>query len=183
MSTIKKTTVKKTNVKNTATETPAAVVKTTVKKEAVKAPAKVTAKKEVTATPVAKKVTEKAPVTAVKPAVKATTVKATTPKAETKTTAKAKTATKKITFSLPAAAVNQAKKVGLVGDFNGWDVNKPIELKKQKDGSFATTLDLNTGSEYQYRFLINGEVWENDWKADKYVPTPFGTFNSVITVA
>lgn len=174
MSSIKKTTVKKTNVKNTATETPAAVVKTTVKKAEVKAPAKVTAKKEVVATPVAKKVTEKAPVSAVKPAVKATPAKV---------TAKAKTTTKKITFSLPTEAVNQAKKVGLVGDFNGWDVNKPIELKKQKDGSFATTLELATGSEYQYRFLINGEVWENDWKADKYVPTPFGTFNSVVTVA
>lgn len=164
MATIKKTTVKKTTVSKVAAEKKATPVNTTVTKAVEKTPA-------VKAAVVTKTATKT-------PAVKVEAVKTTAKPAAAK-----KAATKKIAFSLPQPAVAQAKKVGLVGDFNGWDVNKPVELKKQKDGSFATTIELATGREYEYRFLINGEVWENDWKADKYVPTPFGTFNSVVTVA
>ena len=115
---------------------------------------------------------------------------ATTKKATTKTTAKAVTASKttatdtdtstKITFSLPKEAVGIAKTVALVGDFNNWDINNGIALTKQKDGSFATTLELATGKAYQYRFLINGEIWENAWNAPEYVASPFGVDNSVV---
>lgn len=114
----------------------------------------------------------------------------TTKKTTTKTTAKAVTASKtttkntdtttKITFSLPKEAVGMATTVALVGDFNNWDINNGIALKKQKDGSFATSLELATGKEYQYRFLINGEIWENAWNAPKYVASPFGVDNSVV---
>jgi 1,4-alpha-glucan branching enzyme len=74
----------------------------------------------------------------------------------------------KVTFELPAEAVNGAKVVSLVGEFNDWDVTAQ-PLKKQKDGSYKTTLELPLGSEYQYRFVIDGATWENDWAADKYV--------------
>ena len=55
-------------------------------------------------------------------------------------------------------------------------------LAKQKDGSFKTAVELEKGRSYEYRFLINGEKWENDWAAEAYAPTPFGAFNSVVTV-
>lgn len=96
-----------------------------------------------------------------------------------KTTKKTATTTK-VTFTLPAEAVQTAQSVAVVGEFNNWDILNGVELKKQKDGSFSTTLELEVGKEYQYRFLINGEVWENAWNAPKYVETPFGTFNSVV---
>ena len=86
----------------------------------------------------------------------------------------------KATFSLPAEAVAAAKKVELVGDFNNWDAEAGISMKKQKD-VFKTTLDLETGKEYEFRYLLDGEVWENDWAADKYVATPFGVENSVVS--
>ena len=54
-------------------------------------------------------------------------------------------------------------------------------MKKQKDGSFAVTLNLAKDSEYQFRYLINGSEWHNDWEADKYVPNPFSGDNSVVT--
>ena len=45
------------------------------------------------------------------------------------------------------------------------------------------TVKLETGKEYQFGYLIDGKVWENDWAADKYVPNNF-TFedNSVVAV-
>lgn len=74
----------------------------------------------------------------------------------------------KVTFELPAEAVNGAKAVALVGEFNEWDASAQ-PLKKQKDGSFKATVELPVGAEYQYRFVLDGETWENDWAADKYV--------------
>jgi hypothetical protein len=53
-------------------------------------------------------------------------------------------------------------------------------MEKLKDGRFKLTIDLDTGKEYQYRYLINGSEWHNDWEADKYVPNPFSGDNSVV---
>lgn len=103
----------------------------------------------------------------------------TAPKTATKKATAAKSTTK-VTFSLPKEAVTVAKTVAVVGEFNNWDIQNGVELKKQKDGSFKTTLELEAGKEYQYRFIINGEVWANAWDAPKYVPTEFGVENSVV---
>ena len=73
----------------------------------------------------------------------------------------------KVTLSLPKTAVKGAKKVELVGDFTDWD--KGIKMTKQKDGSFKTSVELAPEKEYQFRYLIDDKMWENDWKADKYV--------------
>lgn len=87
-----------------------------------------------------------------------------------------------VTFQLPAEAAPKAEKVTLVGDFNGWD-KIATEMKKLKTGVFKATVKLETGKEYQFRYLIDGETWENDWEADKYVPNEL-TFeeNSVVAL-
>ena len=103
----------------------------------------------------------------------------TAPKATTKKAAAAKSTTK-VNFTLPQEAVASVKTVAVVGEFNNWDIANGVELKKQKDGSFKTTLELETGKEYQYRFLLNGEIWANAWDAPKYVATEFGVDNSVV---
>jgi 1,4-alpha-glucan branching enzyme len=84
----------------------------------------------------------------------------------------------KVTFSLPAAV--QAETVFLVGDFNGWD-EATTPMKKQKDGSFSVTLNLEKGQHFQFRYLVNGTEWHNDWEADKYVPNPYSGDNSVVS--
>jgi 1,4-alpha-glucan branching enzyme len=76
----------------------------------------------------------------------------------------------KVTFSLPADAAADAKNVALLGDFNNWDSQDATSLKKQKDGSFKATLELQPGREYQFRYCIDGEKWVNDTQADKFVP-------------
>ncbi|QJW88541.1 glycoside hydrolase [Spirosoma taeanense] len=74
----------------------------------------------------------------------------------------------KVTFELPADAVNGAKTVALAGEFNNWDATAQV-LKKQKDGSYKTTVELPVGNEYQYRYILDGATWVNDSAADKYV--------------
>jgi 1,4-alpha-glucan branching enzyme len=87
----------------------------------------------------------------------------------------------KATFTLPAEVVGEAKNVAIVGDFNNWDVKNGVKMKKQKDGAFKASVELETGKEYQFRYLIDGATWTNDWAADKYVPSPFGVENSVVS--
>ena len=88
----------------------------------------------------------------------------------------------KVTFRVPSEAAKDANTVHIVGDFNNWDIYA-TPLKKLKDGSFTVTLDLEKDKEYQFRYLIDETTWENDWSADKYVPTPFGNAeNSVVVV-
>ena len=78
----------------------------------------------------------------------------------------------KVTFELSAEAANGAEKVWLAGDFNSWS-SLDTPMKKNKDGSFSVQLTLETGNEYQFRYLLDGKKWENDWNADKYIPAPY----------
>jgi len=95
---------------------------------------------------------------------------------------KGKSSLCRVTFSIPKGAVKSAKKVTLVGDFNNWDTHA-TPMKKQKDGSFSVSINLEKGREYQFRYLIDGKTWENDWVADKYVATVYGgAENSVVVV-
>ena len=88
----------------------------------------------------------------------------------------------KVTFRVPAEAARDANTVHIVGDFNSWDIYA-VPLQKLRDGTFKVTLELEPNHEYQFRYLIDENTWENDWDADKYVPTPFGNAeNSVVVV-
>jgi len=88
-----------------------------------------------------------------------------------------------VTFNLPAEAVHGGQSVMLLGDFNEWSVTNGIVLKQKKDGSFEAKLKLETGQRYEFRFLVDGERWENAWDADDYVPSPYeGIDNGVVEV-
>jgi len=91
---------------------------------------------------------------------------------------------KKVTFSLSAAIVGEATSAILLGEFNNWDANNGITLKKQKDGSLKATASLEAGKSYQYRYLLNDGRWVNDERAENYVhASGFAVENCVITVA
>lgn len=83
------------------------------------------------------------------------------------------------TFRLPREAAPKAREVTIVGDFNNWDKEATL-LKKLENGDFTITLDLDPGKEYHFRYLIDGKIWENDWRADKYVKNPYGVEDSVV---
>jgi 1,4-alpha-glucan branching enzyme len=88
----------------------------------------------------------------------------------------------KVTFRIPKEAAKTAKRVHVVGEFNNWSIDA-TPMKNLKNGSFTVTLDLDLNREYQFRYLIDDSNWENDWEADKYVPTIYGDCeNSVVAV-
>ena len=85
----------------------------------------------------------------------------------------------RVWFYLPADV--DAEIATLVGDFNNWDeTSHPMKMKS--DGTFYIALTLDTGFDYQYRYYLDGERWENDWHADYYAPNDMGTENSVVSV-
>lgn len=83
----------------------------------------------------------------------------------------------KVTF-YTAPELN-AEQVALVGDFNNWDA-QATQMEPLKDGRFKVTIELDLGNEFQFRYLVDGKDWHNDWEADKYVPNPFSGDNSVV---
>ena len=84
-----------------------------------------------------------------------------------------------VTFTLPSEV--GAGHVALCGDFNNWTAGN-IALNRGGDGSWQTTVPLEPGHSYRYRYLLDGERWENAWQADRYEPNPFGSTNSVVIV-
>ncbi len=82
----------------------------------------------------------------------------------------------RVTFSMPAAI--WADTIYLVGDFNNWDKTAtPLRLGEQ---NWSVSLELEVDRAYQYRYLVNGSDWYNDWRADRYEPNEFGGDNSVV---
>ena len=85
----------------------------------------------------------------------------------------------RVTFVLPSDV--SAKKAAVCGEFNDWNA-KSHPMKRRTDGSFSTTVTLPAGRDYRFRFLLDGERWENAWQADAYLPNEFGTEDSVVRV-
>jgi len=87
-----------------------------------------------------------------------------------------------VTFSVRPEEAGGAESAALVGDFNDWDA-AATPMKRTKAGAFEVTVSLERGRDYQFRYMLDGARWDNDWHADKYVPTPFGdSENGVVIV-
>ncbi len=91
--------------------------------------------------------------------------------------ANAKNNTVKVTFKLPAEAVQENGAV--VGEFNGWDPAQ-TPLKFVKSGQvWKAEATVEGGKSYQFRYFVDG-TWRNDESADDYVPNEFFSENSVV---
>jgi len=88
----------------------------------------------------------------------------------------------KVTFRLPQKRTNEIEEACVVGEFNQWST-EATPMKKMKNGNFQVTVDLDSGREYQFRYLIDGHFWQNDEQADKRIPNNYsGDDNSVVTL-
>ncbi len=85
----------------------------------------------------------------------------------------------KVTFY--TAPELDAENVALVGDFNEWD-ERATSMKPLKDGRFKATVELPVDQRFQFRYLVDRQVWRNDWAADRYIPNPFSGDNSIVEV-
>ena len=75
-------------------------------------------------------------------------------------------------------AADSASKVALAGEFNKWNPLKMNYVKKDK--VFRAKVRLPNDSSFRFKYLLNNQIWENDHKADAYVPNDFGTEDSVV---
>lgn len=84
----------------------------------------------------------------------------------------------RVTFELPSSIAAQT--VHVVGDFNDWNRHSHALTRANPDDDWRLVIELETGKAYQFRYLIDGTTWQNDWHADRYEPNPFGGENSVL---
>jgi len=82
-----------------------------------------------------------------------------------------------ITFELPASA--GASAANLCGDFNDWSA-EATPMTRLAGGGFRVTVPLAMGRRWRFRYLLDGDRWENDWAADDYEPNAFGGQDSVV---
>ena len=87
----------------------------------------------------------------------------------------------KVTFTVGKDECKDTEFIYLAGDFNQWS-STATPLKKQKDGSFTTTVELPVDQEIQFRYLYDGKYWENDWEADSYVPSYIGFVDNSVVI-
>jgi 1,4-alpha-glucan branching enzyme len=82
----------------------------------------------------------------------------------------------KVTFKLTAEEAGNAGEAVLLGDFTQWQTNA-IPMKKSKRGDFTCDVKLPFETTHQFRYLLDGEKWENDPSADATIGD-----NSVIVI-
>lgn len=87
----------------------------------------------------------------------------------------------RINFTLPKEICENFEQICIVGDFNNWDPNENKFSHKNSNGSSSIELVLESGKEYQFRYLCDGHIWLNEPDADKENQTHFGNAkNSVL---
>jgi len=82
-----------------------------------------------------------------------------------------------VTFRMPA--LEGTVELYLCGEFNNWN-RSGAPLVQESDGTWVTTLALEAGRSYRFRYYDNQGRWHNDWKADSYVDNGFGEEDSVV---
>ncbi|MBX2875956.1 MAG: 50S ribosomal protein L27 [Saprospiraceae bacterium] len=87
----------------------------------------------------------------------------------------------KVTFSLPKEAVNGGSEVRVLGEFNNWTWEQGVPMKAAK-AEYKASVELDAGRQYEFRYLIDGTTWVNDWAADAYLATPYGVENCVVAL-
>jgi 1,4-alpha-glucan branching enzyme len=85
-----------------------------------------------------------------------------------------------VTFELPASVT--AVTANVCGEFNGWSPTA-LPLSRGADGGWQATIELATGRIWRFRYLLDGEHWENDWAPDGYLPNDFGGHDSVVDLS
>jgi 1,4-alpha-glucan branching enzyme len=85
----------------------------------------------------------------------------------------------RVTFTVDPQVGAQAAAV--CGEWNGWSADADI-MRRDADGGFSMTVDLDAGRAYRFRYLLDGQRWDNDWAADAYVRNDFGGDDSVVDV-
>ncbi|HEX3865173.1 MAG TPA: isoamylase early set domain-containing protein [Gemmatimonadaceae bacterium] len=75
-----------------------------------------------------------------------------------------------------------AKKVSVVGDFNGWDVSHAgYQAQHRGGGVWSVTAPVPVGH-HRYSFVVDDSLWVPDPTAPRVIDNDYGTENSAIVV-
>ena len=83
----------------------------------------------------------------------------------------------RVTFKLPIELDSETAQ--LYGEFTNWVGQN---MTRQKKGGFSLSITLLAGHKYQFRYLLDGNRWENDPDADTFIPNPYGSEDSVLDI-
>ncbi len=88
----------------------------------------------------------------------------------------------KVTFKVPNKELPETEVDSLVvlGSFNDWSDGEPLTANKK--GEYRATVHVDSPGELEFRYLLNDEIWINDWHAENYVQNEYGTDNCVVTL-
>ncbi|HEV8446803.1 MAG TPA: isoamylase early set domain-containing protein [Gemmatimonadaceae bacterium] len=93
--------------------------------------------------------------------------------------AQTKPAPQRVQFVLVAP---DAKKVAVVGDFNGWDAQHAgYQAQHRGGGVWSVTAPVPVGH-HRYSFVVDDSVWVADPTAPRVVDNDYGVPNSAIVV-
>ena len=73
-----------------------------------------------------------------------------------------------------------AQTAAVCGEWNDWWQAGADVMHRDADGGFSVTVSLDAGRAYRFRYLLDGQRWDNDWAADAYQPNDFGGDDSVV---
>jgi 1,4-alpha-glucan branching enzyme len=82
-----------------------------------------------------------------------------------------------VTFTLDPGV--GAQTAAVCGEWNDWSADADV-MRRDAEGGFSVTVDLEAGRAYRFRYLLDGQRWDNDWAADAYLPNVFGGDDSVV---
>ena len=85
-----------------------------------------------------------------------------------------------VIFRYRPQASEAIERCGVVGNFNGWDVQAD-PMNAQEDGSFWVKVGLIPGT-YEYKFVLNGEKWIADPAAPEAISDGYWGHNSILNV-
>ena len=88
----------------------------------------------------------------------------------------------KVTFKIDKELANGATSAAVVGDFNDWNPQTD-EMNALKNGGFTTTIDVESGKDYAFRYILDGKEWINDTEADSYKPSEYGVENCIVSAS
>ena len=88
----------------------------------------------------------------------------------------------KVTFKFEPTEEVQVDTIQVVGSFNGWGNEKKHFLKKRKDGTYSLSVNLNSESSYEYKYLVNENEWYTDSNAENLVWNIYGSQNALLEV-
>jgi hypothetical protein len=74
-----------------------------------------------------------------------------------------------------------ATRAAVCGEWDDW-ATEAHPMEPAAEGGFRLTVELPAGRTYRFRYLLDGERWENDWAADAYVPNGFGGEDSLVVL-